>query len=66
MRLHSGSPKSPAETFFTIRDIAELMKISTRTVARWIECGDLKAVRVGAVVRVSEKALKDFLGSHGT
>ena len=37
--------------FFTITEVAERLRVSTRTVRRWIEAGDLVAHRVGGVVR---------------
>jgi excisionase family DNA binding protein len=51
-------------TFFTIADVAESLRVATRTVRRWIEAGDLVAHRVGSVVRIAEGDLRAFLALH--
>jgi excisionase family DNA binding protein len=47
--------------FFTIAEVAERLRVSTRTVRRWIESGDLIAHRPGGIVRVAESDLRTFL-----
>jgi excisionase family DNA binding protein len=49
--------------FFTIAEVAERLRVSTRTVRRWIEAGDLVAYRFG-VVRIAEADLRAFLALH--
>ena len=48
----------------TIRDVAQQMKVSPRTVQRWIRRGLLPAVRVGKVVRIRQEDLLGFLEHH--
>ena len=49
-------------TYLTAADVAETLGVSTRTVLRWIERGDLAAVRLpGGRLRVSEAALAAHL-----
>jgi excisionase family DNA binding protein len=50
--------------FFTIYDVAERLDVSTRTVRRWIEAGDLVVHRVGGIVRIAEGDLRAFLALH--
>ena len=47
--------------FFTIDEVAEMLSVSTRTVRRWIDRGELVAHRFGAAVRISEADLRAFL-----
>lgn len=50
--------------FFTIAEVAERLEVSTRTVRRWIEAGDLVVHRFNGIVRISEKDLRSFLALH--
>jgi excisionase family DNA binding protein len=50
--------------FLTIAEVAERLRVSTRTVRRWIKAGDLIAYRVGGLVRVAESDLRAFLAVH--
>jgi excisionase family DNA binding protein len=50
--------------FFTIAEVAERVRVSTRTVRRWIEDGHLVAHRIGGVVRIAESDLRAFLALH--
>ena len=55
-----------APRFFRIRDIADFLSVSTRTVRRWIESGALIAHRLEGVVRVSEADFAAFLAVRRT
>ncbi|MFA5686416.1 MAG: helix-turn-helix domain-containing protein [Candidatus Paceibacterota bacterium] len=48
------------DKLFTIEEVAELLRVSTRTVTRYIETGKLKASKIGAW-RIKETDLKEFL-----
>jgi excisionase family DNA binding protein len=48
----------------TIKAVAEAVDVSSRTVRRWIENGDLAVHRVGSVVRVADDDLRAFLALH--
>ncbi len=50
--------------FFTIAEIAEMLRVSTRTVRRWIDCGQLAVHVFGGVVRIAETDLRAFLALH--
>ncbi len=45
----------------TISEVAEVCRVSPRTVRRWIERGEMPAHRLGRQLRISEKDLKIFL-----
>lgn len=52
--------------FLTAKEIAETMGVSRWTVARWLESGELKAIRVGAVLRIRRQDFERFLAEHST
>ena len=45
-------------------EVAERLKVSRRTIYRWIKGGDLTAYQFGREYRITESALKDFLEAH--
>ena len=54
----NGPPAS--KIFNSLADIAERHNVSTRTVRRWVDMGDLIAHRFGRQLRVSPEDLKTF------
>jgi excisionase family DNA binding protein len=50
--------------FFTIAEVAERLRVSGRTIRRWIEAGDLVVHRRGGIVRIAESDLRVFLALH--
>lgn len=53
--------------YLTAADVADMVGVSTRTVLRWIERGDLPAVRLpGGRLRVSDSALAAHLAAWST
>ncbi len=48
------------DKLLTIKEVAEFLRVSERSVIRYIEAGRLRAIKVG-YWRVSEKALQDFM-----
>ena len=55
-----------SKPFFTIHEIAELLKISEATIRTWIHDGELRAVRFGREFRVAAKDLEAFVNAHAT
>lgn len=49
------------EKIYTLQETADLLKVSTRSVLRYIKSGRLKATKIGQW-RVSESVLNEFLG----
>ncbi|TQV76115.1 helix-turn-helix domain-containing protein [Denitrobaculum tricleocarpae] len=50
--------------FFTIHEIAELLKVSEATVRSWVHDGELRAARFGREFRVAAKDLEAFVDAH--
>ena len=48
----SLEPGSAEETFLTVAEVAELLKLNQQTVRNWIDQGSLPALRVGRRVRI--------------
>lgn len=53
-------PNKPAEKLLTIEEVAKILRVSTRSVNRYIESGKLKASKIG-VWRIKESDLNSFL-----
>ena len=47
-----------------VSEIADLLVVSTKTIRRWIERGELHAHHLGRRVRVSEEDLTAYLNRH--
>lgn len=47
-------------TFFTVKEVAETLKVSVSTVRRAIKASQLRAIRVGGQLRVTEKDLDRY------
>ncbi|MBI2443698.1 MAG: helix-turn-helix domain-containing protein [Candidatus Magasanikbacteria bacterium] len=50
----------PTEKLLTIEEVAEILRVSTRSVNRYIESGRLKASKIG-VWRIKQSDLDAFL-----
>lgn len=50
-----------SEKFLTIKDVAEKLGVSTRTVQRWQDERLISFVKIGKVVRISEEHLDNWL-----
>ncbi len=64
-----AAPHDPALAemrFFTVAEVAEVMRVSRMTVYRLVHSGELPAVRVGRSFRVPERAVHDYLRSAYT
>ncbi|MDD4641686.1 MAG: helix-turn-helix domain-containing protein [Bacteroidales bacterium] len=48
------------EKLLTIEEVADILRVSTRTIVRYIECGKLKASKIG-VWRIKESDVHLFL-----
>ena len=56
------------ESFLTVAEVAELLRLNQQTVRNWIDAGSLPAVRVGRRVRIKRSDLNRILesGYRGT
>lgn len=58
------SRRSQNLQFFTVAETAEMLRVATRTVRRWIASGELVAHRLGGAVRIADSDLRAFLAIH--
>jgi excisionase family DNA binding protein len=57
------------EEYYTLEEVAKRLKVTRRTVNRWIEDGKLIAVKFApgsGHIRVSESDFKEFVQRHRT
>lgn len=54
------------ETFLTVAEVADLLKLNQQTVRNWIDQGSLPAVRVGRRVRIRRSDLERKLEAGAT
>ena len=47
--------------FLTVSEVASRMRVSERTVRRWVSTGQLPAFRTGSVTRIDDTALDAFI-----
>ena len=45
----------------TVKDVAEIMCVTTKTVRRWIKSSELEAMRIGRLIRITPDALQQFI-----
>jgi excisionase family DNA binding protein len=57
-------PKAISDEFYTVRQVATDLRVSTRTVRRWIENGSLTAHKFGRSVRIAARDLRAFLNAR--
>lgn len=50
---------------YTLEEVADILKLSKRTVYQYLQTGKLKGVKLGKAWRISAENLRDFL-SGGT
>lgn len=55
--------KSIAPTLHTVKEVADMLRVHTRTVYRLILDGHLKAIKIGTQWRVPESAMMEFIES---
>jgi excisionase family DNA binding protein len=56
-------PSSDPRSWWTPKQIAETLQVTTRTVARWIASGALPAHRFGRSVRIADADFKEFISN---
>ena len=58
-------PFSRNAEYLTVKEVAALFRISTKTVRRWIEAGNLPATRLGRDWRIARTDLKALAAARG-
>jgi excisionase family DNA binding protein len=56
----------PCDTYQTVKEIAERLKVAEATVRHWIRAGELRAIDIGKGWRVAGTDLEGFLRRHET
>jgi excisionase family DNA binding protein len=59
-------PPDPEDSFLTVADVAEMLKLNQQTVRNWIDQGSLPAVRVGRRVRIKRSDFERVLAEGYT
>jgi excisionase family DNA binding protein len=54
------------ESFLTVAEVAEMLKLNQQTVRNWIDQGSLPAVRIGRRVRIRQSDLDRLLQEGST
>ena len=54
-------PSNLEESYLTVAEVAELLKLNQQTVRNWIDQGSLPALRVGRRVRIRRSDLERLL-----
>lgn len=49
------------ERFYTIKEVAELLKVSDGAVRKWLKSGKLKGIKLGRIWRIKKSDLEEFL-----
>jgi excisionase family DNA binding protein len=56
--------KTDAIKFYTIKEIADALRVSEKSVRRKIESSELRAHKFGRLWRISEQDLKAYFALH--
>ncbi len=62
----TAEPGNLDDTFLTVAEVAELLKLNQQTVRNWIDQGSLPALRVGRRVRIRRSELERILAEAET
>ena len=49
------------EQYYSIEEVAKMLKVAYLTVYRWIQAGKLKAIKAGKQYRIRENDLNGFI-----
>ena len=49
---------------YTIEEVAQILKVTRRTVYGYLKTGDLKAAKIGKYWKVTPENIKAFLDKH--
>ncbi len=49
------------DELFTVREVAKKLKLTDKSVRRYISQGKLKAIKLGRVLRIREADVEEFL-----
>ena len=46
---------------YSVRDVAEMLNVTTATVRNWVKNGSLKAIQVGSTVRFKQEVINKVI-----
>ncbi len=52
------------ERFYTIKEVAELLKVSDGGVRKWLKTGKLKGIKLGRIWRIKKSDLDEFVNER--
>jgi len=52
------------ERFYTIKEVAELLKVSDGGVRKWLKTGKLKGIKLGRIWRIKKSDLEEFINER--
>jgi excisionase family DNA binding protein len=61
-----GKGRKMSETWLKAKDVAAIIKLDTSTVLRKARCGIIPHVRIGGIIRFSEREIEAWIKGHGT
>lgn len=65
MTKHTGSDDGPSEqVLLRAADVARRLNLSTSQAYRLLRSGRIETVRIGSVVRVTPRAVEEFIAAH--
>jgi len=53
------------EEFYTVREVARLLRTSRQTVLRWVRQGMIPGIRIGRVIRIPKDQMDKILFGEG-
>ena len=53
--------KALSEKYYTVKEAAEILKVSPATVYRAVELSQISVLRIGRTIRIPESAFDEFL-----
>ena len=56
----SPNPSNTPEARYTVREVADIYRVTPRTVRHWIDNEELRAWRKGRLIRIPQSALVEF------
>jgi excisionase family DNA binding protein len=54
------------DKFYTVQEVADLLKVHWQSVLNYIKKGDLEALKLSKGYRISQQALDNFIASRST
>ena len=59
-------PKEDNMIIYTVKEVADLLKVSESTINRLVKSNKIESFRIGTVTRITEEAIITFIKSGGT